>query len=433
MMKTIILGAGIIGVMSAYFLRKSGHDVIVIDRQPDVALETSFANGGQISVCYSEPWSNYSNLKKMAKWIFKEDSPILFKPHLDINQWKWGIQFLKECHPSRNHQNIISMLKIATYSRQTIQQLRKELNLEYNQITQGILTYYTSEKSFNAAKKDSQFMIKYGCNRVIKNKNETFEIEPSLKYTRLPIVGSDYTEDDESGDAHQFTKEMRKQCELIGVEFIFDQEIISLVADEKKESIKYLLTTPSYFVKSNPEKNNDRQFPISDGIISWKADNFVCCLGSYTSPFLRKIGLDFPIYPAKGYSATINILNDQYINNISLTDSDKKIVFTKLGNKLRIAGTAEFNGYNLSLNKIRCEALIKRAKELYVDGLDYKSTSFWTGLRPATLGNVPIIGKTKINNLFINSGHGTLGWTMGAGSGKLISQIINQQQLYNME
>lgn len=428
-MKIVILGGGIIGVMSAYYLQKSGHDVTVIERQSDVALETTFANGGQVSVCYSEPWSNFGNIKKMISWIGKEDSPLLFKPQFDIEQWKWGLKFLYECFPKNNHKNIISMLKIASYSRNTLQNLRDELDLEYDQITKGILTYYTSHKTFEAAKLDSDFMIKYGCNRIIKSKEETFLLEPILKHTKFPIVGSDYTEEDETGNANKFTIEMKKQCELLGVKFIFNTEIVDIDVDFSINKIKNITVIPSQYVQSVINKNADRVYDDSF-INKIEADSFVCAMGSYTSLFMKSIGIYCPIYPAKGYSATIDIKDNEMINNISLTDSDKKMVFTKLGNKLRIAGTAEFNGYNLELNKTRCEVLTNRAKEIYQDGLDYDSVSYWTGLRPSTPGNVPIIGKTKIDNLYINSGHGTLGWTMGCGSGKLISQIINNTKLY---
>lgn len=430
-MKIVILGAGIIGVMSAYYLKKSGHDVLVIDRQSDAALETTFANGGQVSVCYSEPWSNFSNLKKMISWLGKEDSPILFKPKFDINQWSWGIKFLIESFPKNNHNNIISMLKIASYSRSTLQQLRKELNLNYEQITKGILTYYTTEKSFEAAKADSEFMIRYNCNRLIKSKEETFEIEPTLKNSSFNIVGSDYTEEDETGNAKLFTQLMKFECEKIGVQFLFEHEITD-VKIGKNNIIENISVVSSKEITFDIKNMNARKYDKKKSFVI-NGDTFVCALGSYSSVFLNKIGIHVPIYPAKGYSATIDILDQNLVNNISLTDADKKIVFTKLGDKLRVAGTAEFNGYNLELNQSRCNVLVNRTKELIPNGLNFDSVFFWTGLRPSTPGNVPIIGKTKINNLYINSGHGTLGWTMGCGSGKLLSQIINKTQLYSME
>lgn len=429
-MKAIILGAGIIGVTSAYFLRKEGYDVTVIDRQNDVALETSFANGGQVSVCYSEPWSNISNLKKILKWIGREDSPILLRPKFDINQLRWGANFLYQSFPKNNHKNIKEMLKVSLYSRNILKSLRKNLNLEYEQIAKGILTYYTNYNSFEAAKKDSELMLKYGCNRIIKNKEETFLIEPSLKNSTFDIVGSDYTDDDESGNSKIFTEQMKKECEKIGVQFLFNTEIIDVI--KKDNSISHLITVNSKNVSFNLNDTSKRHYIQNNSQII-KGDLFVCCLGSYTPLFTKKLNIYLPIYPAKGYSATFDITDPKLINEISLTDSDKKIVFTRLNNKLRVAGTAEFNGYNLELNISRCEALLKRTKELFPNGVDYGSVTYWTGLRPSTPGNTPIISKTKLNNFYINSGHGTLGWTMACGSGKLISEIITNKKLFSFE
>jgi D-amino-acid dehydrogenase len=412
-MKITILGAGLLDVCSAFFLRRDGYDVEVIDRQPDVARETSYANGGQISVCYSEPWSSFDNLKKIITWVGKEDSPILFKPQLDFRQWLWSLNFLYQCLPYRNKDNIKEMLKIALYSRKTLQELRAELNLSYAQQTNGILTFYSSQKSFEHGIEASLFMSKFGCDRIIKTKEETLSIEPSLKYASFNIFGSDYSPDDESGDAKIFTEEMKIICESMGVRFFFNHEIL-----EKKNLISNgnLSRITALDLKINKE-------------VDFISEKYLVCLGSYSPLFLKHLAY-LPIYPAKGYSATYEITNSHVINNISLTDMDKKIVLTRIGNYLRVAGTAEFNGYDLTLNEKRCLALTKRVKEIHPHGLDYENIKYWTGLRPATPGNVPIIRQIKNSNVFINSGHGTLGWTMAAGSGKLISQIINKKKTF---
>lgn len=412
-MKITILGAGLLGVCSAYFLRQSGYEVEVIERQSDVARETSYANGGQISVCYSEPWSSFDNLKKIITWIGKDDSPILFKPKLDFRQWLWSLEFLYQCIPSRNRENIKDMLKIALYSRKTLQELRGELNLSYQQQQNGILTFYSSASSFQHGIEASLFMSKFGCDRIIKTKEETLSLEPSLRNTSFDIFGSDYSQDDESGDAKIFTEEMKLACKAIGVKFFFNHEVI-----ESKNVI----------TDGNISKITTLDL-ISKQQIDFISDKYLVCLGSYSPLFLKKLSY-FPIYPAKGYSATYEITKSDIINNISLTDMDKKIVLTRLGNFLRVAGTAEFNGYDLTLNKKRCLALTQRVKEIHPYGLNYDNVEYWTGLRPATPGNVPIIRQIKNSNVFINSGHGTLGWTMAAGSGKLISQIINKKKTF---
>jgi D-amino-acid dehydrogenase len=416
-MRVIILGAGLIGVSSAYFLRKSGHEVTVIDRQPESGLETSFANGGQISVCYSEPWSSFSNLKKMIGWLGKEDSPILFRPHFNKQQFLWGLQFLYECFPHRNQQNIRDMLKIALYSRATLQDIREDEGLAYNQNTNGILTFYTSEDSYKNGIEAAKFMSKFGANRLIKTPEETLEIEPALKNSTLRIYGSDYSPEDESGDALLYTQQLTEICKKIGVKFLFGHEIVKLVAGDGANN-----KITSVLIKDL--SNNSIHVP--------KADNFVIALGSYSYGVAQQLGIYLPIYPAKGYSATVPILDPEAINNVSLTDTDTKTVYTRLGNELRIAGTAEFNGYDLELNQKRCDALITRIKKIFPTGLDYENSTFWTGLRPATPGNVPIIEQTKkYSNLYINAGHGTLGWTMAAGSGKLVSQLINKEELFS--
>lgn len=421
-MKVVVLGAGLLGVCSAYFLRKDGFEVTVIDRQKDVALETSFANGGQISVCYSEPWSNFGNIKKMIGWLGKEDSPLLVKPSFDWQQISWFSKFLLECFPKNNHENIKAMLEISLFSRKTLQEIRKEHNLQYEQQTKGILTFYTSEKSFQQGIDSAKFMSQFGCEREIKSRDETFQIEPTLKNSKINIVGSDYTPDDESGDAKIFTEQLKNICIEMGVNFIFEKEVIDVNCSDNKINSVYI--TDSENVVSDI-KHNDKIKIVSLEKEEINADIFVNCLGSYSTLFAKKVGIDLPIYPAKGYSATIPIIDEDLINTVSLTDMDMKIVLTRIGKFLRIAGTAEFNGYNLEMNINRGYALTKRTEILYPQGLDFNNVSYWTGLRPATPGMKPIIRQEKIKNLFTNSGHGTLGWTMAAGSGKRISSIIN--------
>lgn len=404
-MQIIVLGAGLIGVCTAYFLQKSGHQVTVIDRQQSSGLETSFANGGQVSVCYSEPWSSMSNLNKIVGWLGKEDSPILFRPSFESKQWIWGLNFLYECLPHRNKQNIRDMLKLSLYSREQLRTLRENLNLNYPYKENGILTFYTTPTGFQAGKEAAKFMYDFGCYRYVQSQAETLTLEPALKNSKLPIFGSDYSEEDESGDAYLFTQQMQSECEKIGVKFLFNHHIMKLnLYDDHITSVSL--------------EHNEQ-------IKNLQAKKFVVAMGSYSHEILKNIGIHTNIYPAKGYSITIPILEQEKVNHISLTDLDYKIVLTNLGNHMRVAGTAEFNGYNLDLNPNRIKALIDRTKLILPEGLDYSKVEAWTGLRPATPGNVPLIGETKIHNLFINSGHGTLGWTMAVGSGKIMEHIIN--------
>ncbi len=405
-MKVIILGAGLMGVTSAYYLKLQGFDVDVFDKHSNVAEDASFANGGQISVCYSEPWSSFSNLKKMLQWIGKEDSPLLIKPKLDIHQISWFAKFLSECYPTRNQENIVKLLKLSAFSRKELQDLRKELFLSYQEQTNGILTFYTSEKGWQSGQQSAQYMSKFGCHRLIKNLEKTLEIEPNLKNCTMPIFGADYSPDDESGNAKLFCEELAKVCMHLGVKFHFNQNILSIKHEKKK-------------IKSIHVQNTMNQDFQEIG-----GDLFLNCLGAYSTPIMQKIGVNLNIYPAKGYSVTIPIQDSKLINRVSLTDSDYKIVLTRLGDNLRVAGTAEFNGYDLEMNHERCNALIERTKKIHPNGLDYENIIKWCGLRPATPGMVPIIEKSSFDNLFINAGHGTLGWTMACGSARIIAEMM---------
>lgn len=409
MAKITVLGSGLIGVCSAYYLQKKGHEVTVIDRQKKSAMEASFANGGQISACYSEPWSSISNLKKIVTWLGKEDSPILFRNTFESKQYIWGLNFLKECMPSRNRENIKSMLDLSLLSRREIIYLRQELGLQYPHNSNGILTFYTSSDSYAHGIESAKFMSQFGCNRIVKTREATLSLEPALQNTKLTIYGADYSEDDESGDAHIFTNELTKICKKIGVKFLFNKNISGHSKNGDKHIIEFqdTKTTQSNYVE---------------------AKKIVVCMGAYSYEFLKKLGINTLIYPAKGYSITIPITDSDLVNNISLTDMDYKIVLTRIGDYLRVAGTAEFNGYDLSINPNRINALVERTKLIIPNGLNYDKVKPWAGLRPSTPGNVPLIGETKIKNLFINAGHGTLGWTMACGSGKRIQQIIDRQE-----
>lgn len=419
-MNIIILGSGLIGLSSAYFLQKSGHNVTVLEQASEVGMGASFANGGQISVGYSEPWASVSNLKKMKEWIGKKDSPILMHYNSFLEDPMWFLNFLKQCCPKNNTKNIMEMLKLSSFSRDVLQQIRNEHSLNYEQKLNGIITYYSSKKSFDNSIQATLLFNENGCNRQIKTSEELYSIEPSLKNSSFEIFGGDYLMEDESGNAKLFCDELFNICKNMGVKFLFNHSIIA-----NNNSISNGLLNYIDVLDLNSETSN---------IKSFTADIFVCCLGSNSNIFLNDYHIkhDTLLYPVKGYSATIPILDEKKVNLISLTDSDRKIVFTRLGDKLRVAGTAEFNGFNHSLDPIRCHSLTKRADELFPNALDIHSAEYWTGLRPTTPHGSPYIKQSSINNLYYNFGHGTLGFTMAAGSGKLLSQLINKEVLYKL-
>lgn len=404
-MKVIVLGAGLLGVTSAYFLRQQGHEVTVVDRQASAAAETSFANGGQISVSHAEPWANPGAPLKVLKWLGKEDAPLLFRLRADARQWRWGLQFLRECTPARTRHNIEQIVRLGTYSRDTLQQLRRDRDIAYDERTQGILHFYTSQQEFDAAEAPAAQMRELGCDRRVISADEAVKIEPALAHIRPQLAGATYTSEDESGDANRFARELVKRCEQDGVQFLMSHTVTALRAAGGE--IDHVEATDS-------EGRFQRL----------RADAYVLAMGSLSPLLAKPLGIELPIYPAKGYSVTMPVKDASMAHQVSLTDDEFKLVFSRLGDRLRIAGTAELNGYDRDLNRVRCEAIVRRVEELFPGAGDAERAQFWTGLRPATPSNVPIIGRSKVGKLFLNTGHGTLGWTHACGSGKSIARIV---------
>lgn len=405
-MKVTVLGAGVTGITSAWFLHQAGHEVTVIDRQPGAGLETSFANGGQVSVSHAEPWANPGAPLKVLKWLMREDAPLLFRLRPDLNQWLWGLDFLRQCTPGRTRHNIKQMVNLGLYSRATLQQLRAATGIDYQQKTEGILHFYTSEKEYADAQAPAALMREYGCELDMKTPDECIAIEPALAASRGKLVGGSMTASDESGDAHQFTAKLAALCASAGVEFLYNTRIVG--ARKESDTLKGV------------------QIANADGIVSEvQSDAYVMCLGAYSPQWARLLGQTLRIYPAKGYSVTLPVINEAASFNVSLTDDEYKLVFSRLGNRLRIAGTAELGGYNTDLNLVRCEAIVLRVRQLFPEMTDGKNAQYWTGLRPATPSNVPYIGASKTRNLFLNTGHGTLGWTHACGSGAAIADIVS--------
>jgi D-amino-acid dehydrogenase len=404
-MKVVVLGAGLLGVTSAYFLRQQGHEVVVVDRQASPAAETSFANGGQISVSHAEPWANPSAPLKVLQWLGKEDAPLLFRLRADMRQWLWGVQFLRECTPARTRHNIRQIVQLGTYSRDTLQQLRRDIGIHYDQRTQGILHFYTNAAEFEAAHAPAAQMRELGCERQVISADEAVRIEPALRQVRHQLAGATFTAEDESGDANQFARELVKHCEADGVQFRMSHTITAL--REAGGSIDHVEVTDA-----------EGRFQRIRG------DAYIVAMGSLSPLLVKPLGIRLPIYPAKGYSVTIPVADASLAHQVSLTDDEYKLVFSRLGDRLRIAGTAELNGYDRDLNRVRCEAIVRRVDALFPGAGDSSQAQFWTGLRPATPSNVPIIGRSRLPNLYLNTGHGTLGWTHACGSGKSIARIV---------
>jgi D-amino-acid dehydrogenase len=405
-MRVIVMGAGVIGVATAWYLSWAGHEVTVLERNAGPGRETSFGNGGQISVSHAEPWANPSAPFKLLKWLGREDAPLLFRLRADPAQWRWGWQFLLNCFRERSTLNMIQLLNLGTYSRQALQQLRHDLRIEYDHLAKGILHFYTSQKEFDLAIEPARVMRELGCERKVIDPDEVVRIEPAMAQAKARLVGATYTSADESGDVHKFTTALAEKCVAAGARFRYGVRIQRLHAEGGAMSAVELASeTGAYELL--------------------QADAYVLATGSFSAQLAKDVGLTLDIYPAKGYSATLPILDAERAPSVSLTDDEYKLVFSRLDNRLRVAGTAELNGYNLALNKVRCKMLVRRALEVFPGISKPEMATFWAGLRPATPGNVPYIGATPVKGLFLNTGHGTLGWTHGCGSGRAVADLIS--------
>lgn len=401
-MHIVVLGAGLIGVTSAWFLAADGHTVTVVERQPGPALETSFANGGQISTSHAEPWANPATPLNVLKWLGREDSPLLWRLRADPAQWAWGLRFLRECCPERTRANIRAILALALDSRARLKELRRELGLEYACLERGILHFYTDPAEFERAIPQAALMREYGCDRRVRTAAECLAIEPALAHAALPVVGGTWTAEDESGDAQAFTAALAARCAERGVQFRYATPVAGLEAGNGRIAA----------------------IRLADGT-RLPADACVVACGSYTPLLLRPLGIGVPIYPAKGYSITIPLAADAPAPVASLTDDGAKLVYSRLGQRLRVAGTAEFTGYDTTLNAGRITVIVRRVRQIF-PRIEIRPDAVepWAGLRPATPSNVPLIGPTRYGNLYVNSGHGTLGWTMAVGSGRLLADLV---------
>lgn len=405
-MRVVVLGAGVIGTTSAWYLARAGHEVTVVDRQSDVALETSFANGGQISVSHSEPWANPTAPLTILRWLGREDAPLLFRPRADPAQWLWGLRFLVECLETRTRRNTEAAFALALYSREQLKRLRHDTGIRYDAQVPGILHLYDEQREFERAKAQIAWLEVRGLHTEARTPQECIAIEPALRNSRVNMVGGVFSASDESGDARLFTLGLAELCRNLGVSFRFNV------------SVKRVETTRGAIdrVVIDDEQGIEE---------SLRADAYVVALGSYSPLILRSIGVAVPVYPVKGYSITLPLEGGDEAPQVSLTDHSHKVVFSRLGNRLRVAGTAELNGYDTEINELRCRALLTRSFEWFPMAGRAEQAQFWTGLRPATPNNIPLIGRTKYPNLFLNTGHGTLGWTLACGSGLALADIVD--------
>ena len=410
-MKVIVLGAGIIGVATAWYLLEEGHDVTVVERQPQAALETSFANGAQISVCFCEPWANAGAPAKVARWMLQDDSPLLFRPRLDPHQWRWALSFLGQCNDAAFARNVAQLVALGRYSHEALKSVVAQTGIRYDRLERGILHFFSSEADYRSGVAAAALMREYGVDRRVLDRDEVLAVEPALKAFGANIHGGTYTPSDESGDARVFTQKLAERCVARGATFLYGHDILGFErAGDRVLGVRIR------------DRATQRETTLA-------GDQVAAAAGSFTAPLLRPLGIRLNIYPAKGYSATMRLKRPEDASVVSLLDDTRKIAISRLGDHIRVAGTAEMAGYDTSIDgatsRVRCAALVRRYEALFPGVADTSEPNFWAGLRPSTPDNVPYIGRSRIANLWINAGHGTLGWTHGAGSGRALAELIS--------
>lgn len=399
-MHVIVLGAGVIGVTTAYYLARHGAKVTVLDRQPEAASETSYANAGQVSPGYSTPWAAPGIPLKALKWLFQKDAPLAIRPDGTLYQWRWMAAMLANCSAGRYAINKERMLRLAEYSRDCLRELRSETGVQYEQRTLGTLQLFRTSAQFAAAQRDIQVLERCGVPYELLDRARLQTAEPALARSAHKLAGGLRLPNDETGDCRLFTRRLAQIAAGLGVEFRYGQHVQRLqMAGAQVQGVQ-----------------------VGGELLS--ADRYVAAFGSYTRGFLAPLGLDLPVYPVKGYSLTVPLAQSDAAPVSTVLDETYKVAITRFDNRIRVGGMAELAGFDLSLKPARRRTLERVVTDLYPGCGDVSQAEFWTGLRPMTPDSTPIVGPTRYANLFLNTGHGTLGWTMACGSGKLVADLV---------
>ena len=401
-MKVVVLGAGIIGTTSAYFLAKQGHEVTVIDRQDSVSMETSHANAGCLSYGFTSPWASPGLPFSVLKWVLTGRSPLIINPNMSVETIKFLYRMYKNCNSRSYEINKSRMLRVANYSQKALLEIETDFDLYYEQKKQGSLQLFWDSKEIEKTQKDIAILDKFNINSQLLSAEECVKIEPGLRYVKNKLAGGIQFMDDFTGNCYLFSTEVYKKCVEMGVNFEFNTEIKSL------------------------QISNDKIASVSTDSGEIKADCYSVSLGSYSTKILSKIGIEIPIYPVKGYSITLPVLSNEDAPQSTIMDEKNKIAITRLGERIRVAGMAHLTDFDKNLRTKSLDSLMSGLDLLFPKSYESsKETNFWTGFRPSTPDGTPIIGPTPFNNLFLNTGHGTLGWTMSAGSGKLLANLVS--------
>ena len=400
-MRVIVLGAGVVGVTSAYYLQQAGHEVVVIDRQPGPALETSFANAGEVSPGYASPWAAPGIPQKAVRWLMMKHAPLILRPKPDAAMLRWLAMMLRNCTEARYALNKSRMVGLAEFSRDELKVLREKLGIAYDERAQGTLQLFRTEKQLAGAAKDMAVLDDFGVDYELLDRAGCVRAEPGLAATSDKFAGGLRLPGDETGDCQIFTQALADWLAANGVEFRYNTNIEALERDAGRVA----------GVRTNA------------GVV--RGDAYLVTLASYSPALLKPFGLTLPVYPVKGYSITVPVADADRAPISTLLDETYKIAITRLGNRVRVGGMAEISGYDNSLPARRQATLLHSLTDLFPGGAIVDGeTNYWSGLRPMTPDGPPVIGATPVDNLFLNTGHGTLGWTMGCGSGHLIASLI---------
>ena len=400
-MKIAILGSGVIGTTAAYYLARDGHDVTVLDRQPGPALETSYANAGEVSPGYSAPWAGPGVPAKAIKWLLMHHSPLVIKPMLDAAMWGWGLAMLSNCTEARYRVNKARMVRLAEYSRDCMKQLRADTGIRYDERTQGTLQLFRTQKQLDGTAKDIEILQQYGVPYQLLDRAGYLQHEPALADVKEKFVGALRLPGDETGDCFKFTNTLAEMAKGLGVKFRFGVHIERLASEGG--AITGITT--------------------DQGLVA--ADRYLLALGSYSTAMLRPLGMKVPVYPVKGYSITVPITDASKSPESTIMDETHKVAVTRLGDRIRVGGTAQLSGFDLALDDRRRRTLEFVVNDLFPQGGDVSRAEFWTGLRPMTPDGTPVVGPTRLPNLWLATGHGTLGWTMAAGTGRLLADWMS--------
>ncbi|WP_088279841.1 D-amino acid dehydrogenase [Ideonella sp. A 288] len=403
-MRVLVLGSGVIGTSVAYYLARAGHEVEVVDRQPGPGLETSYANAGEVSPGYSAPWAGPGVPIKAIQWLLMHHSPLVIKPMLDPAMWRWGLSMLRNCTEARYRLNKGRMVRLAEYSRDCLKTLRSETGIGYDERSQGTLQLFRTQKQLDGTAKDIAILKEYGVPYQVLDRAGYLQYEPALAEVQHKFVGALRLPGDETGDCYKFTNELADMARALGVKFHFGVDIQAV--EQTGGAITGVRT--------------------ATGLL--QADRYVLALGSYSTRMLAPLGLRIPVYPVKGFSITVPITDARHAPESTIMDETHKVAVTRLGDRIRVGGTAQLSGFDLELNDNRRRTLEFVVGDLFPKGGDVAKAEFWTGLRPMTPDGTPIVGGTPIDKLFLATGHGTLGWTMAAGTGRVMADLISGRQ-----